>query len=117
MRQELAVARLVELPIEVDRALGEQRPQDGERLLEARDPVVERRAQRRELGLVPARAEAQHQAPARDLVDGRRLLREHERVVERRGGNEGADRDAAQRRGGRPAPTPGPASAPELSSE
>ena len=55
-RQELAVAGLVEPPVEVDLALVEQRPDDRERLLEPVDPVVEREAERPELRLVPAGA-------------------------------------------------------------
>ena len=56
-------------------ALAVQQPADDlERLLEARDAVVERDPERAELRLVPARAERQHEAAAADLVEGRRHL-------------------------------------------
>ena len=58
-RQQLAVARLVEAPVEVDGAVLQQRPDDRERLLEPVDAVVEREAEGAELGLVPAGAEAE----------------------------------------------------------
>src|SRR5215211_4940211 len=59
----------------------EQAAHDRERLLEARDPVVVRNPERAELGLVPARAEAEHEAPAADLVDRRGHLRDQPRRV------------------------------------
>ena len=71
----------------------EQRPDDGERLLEARDAVVERGAEGRELHVVPARAEPQDEPAAGDLVDRGRLLREHERRVERGRGDQRSQRD------------------------
>ena len=66
-RQELAVAGLVEAPVEVDGALAQERPDDRERLLEAVDAVVEREAEGPELGLVPAGAQAEHEAAAADI--------------------------------------------------
>src|SRR5215211_3388209 len=48
---------------------GEEAADDLERLLEARDPVVERDPERPELRLVPAGAKAEDEAAAGDLVD------------------------------------------------
>src|SRR6185503_17926725 len=70
-RQQLAVARLVELPVEVDGALTQEGADDGERLLEPIDAVIEREAERAELRVVPAGAETEDQAAATDLVDRR----------------------------------------------
>ena len=68
-RQELAVARLVPAPVEVDGTVAQERPDDRERLLEPVDAVVVREAEGAELGLVPAGAEAEDEAAAADLVD------------------------------------------------
>ena len=91
-----AVARLVEAPVEVDRAVLQQRPDDRERLLEPVDAMVERDAERPELGLVPAGAEAEDQPAAADLVDRRGLLGEDGGVVERRAGDQRPELDAAR---------------------
>ena len=58
------------------------RTDDLERLLEPADAVVERVAERRVLGLVPAAAEAEDQPAAGDFVGGRRHLREQARRPE-----------------------------------
>src|SRR6185503_1302063 len=55
VRQELAVAGLEEPSVKVDRTIAQERADDGERLLEARDAVIEREAEGAELGIVPAR--------------------------------------------------------------
>ena len=90
-RQQLRVARGVELALEVDVPVAQQRPDDRERLLEPADAVVEGRAEGGELDRVPAGADAQHEPAAGDLVDGRGLLGEHERRVERGRRHERAD--------------------------
>ena len=59
--------------------------------------MVEREAERPELGLVPARPEPEHEPAAGDLVDRRGLLREHGRVVEARAGDERPDGDGRRR--------------------
>src|SRR5204862_6539215 len=91
--QQLAVACLVEAPVEVDRAVPEQRPDDRERLVETGDPLLEREAEGPELDVVPARAEPEDEAATRDLVDRRRLLREQGGIVEAGAGDERSDRD------------------------
>src|SRR5258706_1976710 len=101
LRQQLAVARLEELPVEVDGAVAEQRPDDRERLLEPRDAMVEGEAERGELGLVPARAQAEDQPSPADLVHGRSELGEHGRRMERRRRHERAEPDAGRARGDR----------------
>ena len=98
-RQELAVAGLVVRAVEVDRPVAEQRPDDRERLLEPVDPMVEREAERAELGLVPAGPEAEDEPAAADLVDRGRLLGQHRRVVEARARHERPELDP-RRRGG-----------------
>ena len=82
--QQLAVAGLVELPVEVDRPVAQQRPDDREGLLEPAHEAVVREAEGPELGLVPAGTQAEDQAAATDLVHGGGKLREHGRSVERR---------------------------------
>ena len=113
-RQQLGVARLVEAPVEVDRAILQQCPDDRERLLEPVDAMVERDAEGAELGLVPAGAQAEDQPAAADLVDRRGLLGEDSRVVERRAGDQRAELDAVgdrsdrgENRPGLPRPTRG----------
>ncbi len=98
-RQQLAVAGLVEPPLEVDRAVVQQRPDDREGLLESVDPVIEREAERPELGLVPAGAQAEDQAAAADLVDRAGLLGEERRVVEVRARDERPELDPGRGRG------------------
>ena len=96
-RQQLAVAGLVPAPVEVDRPVAQEAADDRERLLEAIDAVVERVAVGAELGLVPARPEAQHEAAAAQLVDRRGLLGEQRRVVEVRAGDERPELDPRRR--------------------
>ena len=62
-------------PWNVTRSPRSERQDDLEDLLEPADAVVERVAEGRVLGLVPARPEAEDQAAVRDLVDRRRHLR------------------------------------------
>ena len=70
--------------MEVDPALANQGTDDRERLLEPGDAVVEGEAERGVLALVPSGAEAEHEAPAGDPVDGRGHLGQHRRRVEAR---------------------------------
>ena len=96
-RQQLAVAGLVPAPVEVDRPVAQEAADDRERLLETIDAMVERVAIGAELGLVPARPEAQHEAPAAQLVDRGGLLGEQRRVVEVRAGDERPELDPRRR--------------------
>src|SRR5439155_13808398 len=66
--QELAVARFVELPGEVDVAVAKQRADDRERFLEPGDAAVEREAERSIFRLVPSRAEPEDEPPAAHLA-------------------------------------------------
>jgi hypothetical protein len=68
-RAQLALARLVIAAREVDLPLPQQGADDGEGLLEAAGAVVERVAEGAILPLVPARADAEDEPPAADLVD------------------------------------------------
>ena len=76
------VVDVVEPPVERHPLAADERRDDLERLLEPPDAVVERVAEGRVLGLVPARAEAEDQAAVRDLVDRRRHLRGQRRRPE-----------------------------------
>ncbi|MFN8539565.1 MAG: hypothetical protein U0232_19055 [Thermomicrobiales bacterium] len=67
-RAQDAVGRLVVAPVEIDRALAQQRGDDLDRLLEPADPMIERVAEHGVLGLPVARAEAEDEAPIGDLV-------------------------------------------------
>ena len=78
-RLQLAVARLVELPVEVDPALLEQRPHDVNASSNRATRWSNGEVERTKLGLVPARAHAEDQAAAGDLVDSAGELREHRR--------------------------------------
>src|SRR2546421_12171692 len=100
-RPQLAVAGAVVRALEVDGAFLEQCPDDRERLLEAIDPVVERDTKGAELGLVPAGAEPQDEAPTADLVERVGLLGEDGRVVECRARDERAQPDRRGRGGDR----------------
>src|SRR5207245_490714 len=98
----------VVLALESHSLLAQQAMHDLQLLGEARHPLARGRevdAVRLVLALHPARADAELDAPARDLVRGRRLTREHRRVAEGDGRDEGAeaearrpDRERAQRR-------------------
>jgi hypothetical protein len=96
-RQQLTVARLEVPPIEVDGPLAQERGDDRERFLEAIDAVVEREAEGVEFDLVPARAQAEHEAATTDLIDRRRLLGQQCRVVEAGAGHERTDLHARGR--------------------
>ena len=100
-RQELAVAHLVPASVEVDGAFAQERADDRERLLEAVDAVVVRVAVGAELGLVPARAEAEDEPAATQLVDRGGLLGEQRRVVEVGAGDERPELDPRRRGGDR----------------
>ena len=90
-RQQHGVLGLPEASRERDALAREQPAHDRERLLEARDAVVVRDPERPVLLLVPAGAEAEHEAAAADLVDRRRHLRDQARRVEARAGDERAE--------------------------
>ena len=92
-REQLAVARLVPLPVEVDGTVAQERPDDRERLLELVDAVVEREAERAELRLVPAGTQPEDEPSAADLVDRGSLLGQQGRVVEVRAGDEWPELD------------------------
>ena len=77
---------------------GQRAADDLERLLEARHPLVVRDAERVELALVPARAEAEHEPPAADLVDRRGHLGDQPRRVKADAGHQRADRHARRDR-------------------
>ena len=68
-RRELAVARGVELALEVDTTLAQQRHDDPQRLLEPGDRALDRDAEPPELAPVVAGAQAGDQPAAADLVD------------------------------------------------
>jgi len=86
---------------------GEQSADDRERLVEARDVVVERQAERAELLLVPPGAEGSNKPTAAQFVDGSRLPGEDSRRVECGARDERADldvlRDSREPRERRPA--------------
>ena len=73
---------VVPVAVEVDLAVAEQGPDDGERLLEPADTVVVCEAECVVLATVPPGTEPEDQTTARDRVDGRRLLGQHRRCVE-----------------------------------
>ena len=72
----------------------EEPPDDLERLLEARDEVVEREPERTELRLVPPRSDSEDEPAARDLVDRGRQAREHAGRVKRGRRHERAETDS-----------------------
>jgi hypothetical protein len=72
----------------------EERPDDLQRLGEALDAMVEGDPECVVLGLVPARAEREHQPAAGQLVDRRSRARQQPRAAERGAGDERPDRDA-----------------------
>jgi hypothetical protein len=96
VRQQLAVAGAEVGSLEVDRAVPQQAADDREGFLEAVDPVVERHAERAELGLVPAGPDAEHEPATRDLVDRVGLLGQDRRVVEAEAGDERPELDPAR---------------------
>ncbi len=86
-----------QLPVEVDGTVAQERPDDRERLLEPVDAVVVRVAEGAELRLVPARAQAEDEPPAADLVDRGGLLGQQRGVVEVRAGDQWPELDAGRR--------------------
>src|SRR5206468_11061431 len=72
---------------------------DLQRLLEARHAPIERQPERAELDLVPARAEADAQAAAADLVDRGGGAREQRRLMERGARDERPELDPRRHRG------------------
>ena len=66
-------------PSEVDRAVAKQRSNDRERLFESTHSVVERKPESTVFALVPPSTDTVHEPSTGDLVNGRRLLREHRR--------------------------------------
>ena len=87
-REEHGVLDRDERTRETDLVAGEQSADDLERLGEPRYAPVEGKAERAELGLVPACADAEDESSARDLVDRRRGARQDPRRVERGRGHE-----------------------------
>ena len=87
-RQQDGVVGVLELTVERDVLPGEQPPHDLEGLLEPGDGAVERKAERAELRLVPSSTEAEHKAPARDLVDRCRHPRDQAGRMKRGGRDE-----------------------------
>src|SRR5947209_3844347 len=100
-RNQLAVARGVVLAGEIDLAVAEQRTDDLQRLFESTYAVVEGKAEGIELGLMPAGAEAQREAPATDFVQGGGHLGHERRVAELAAGYQRAKLDALRRFGQR----------------
>ena len=78
------VIDVVVVAVEVDAVVGPQLAQQPQPLLEARDPLLERHAERLVLGLHVAEPEADVEPALADDVERRELLGEHHRVVERR---------------------------------
>ena len=72
----------------------EQAPDDLERLREPRHATLDRQPEDRVLDLDRAGAEPEHEAPARDLVDGRGHLRDEPGRMEARARDERAEPDA-----------------------
>ena len=80
--------------VKVDPPIPQQAANDGERLFEAGHTMVIREPERAVLPFVPARAEAEDQPPARNGVDGRRLLGKHRRRMKARRRDEWSKLDA-----------------------
>ena len=115
-RQQDGVVGLPEAARERDPLAVQQAAHDRERLLEARHAMVVRDPEGAELLLVPAGAEAEHEAPAADLVDRRGHLRDQARRVEAGAGDErtephplGRGGEGGQQRPRLPGPALGPA--------
>ncbi len=92
------IAETVGGPVVVEALPGPRANDDLDLLGEQREPlprVEEREAVGLVLALVPARAHADVDAPARDVVDGRRHAGEHARMAEGRRRDERAEADAA----------------------
>ncbi len=82
LRHEHGVVRREVAAFEGDALAVEQPADDRERLLEPRYPTVHREPEDAVLRLDRAGAEAEDEATAGDLVDGRRHLRDQPRRVE-----------------------------------
>ena len=94
---DLAVSSRVETPLEVHVPLSEQGGDDLQCFLQPPHPPVERIAECTILRLVPARADAQHEAACAHLIQSDRHLREQGRVAEAVAGHEGAQLNAPRR--------------------
>jgi hypothetical protein len=88
-------------PVERHALAREQAADDLECFLEPSDLVVERNAERPELGLVPTGAEAEDEPAAGHLVDRRRHACDEPGPVKRRRRDERTERHALGRRGER----------------
>ena len=97
-RQEHRVLDAVVLALERDALTRDEPAHDLERLLEAPDAPVERNAERAELRLVPAGAQAEDEPAAGDLVDRRRHARDQAGRVERGRRHQRAELHALRRR-------------------
>jgi hypothetical protein len=93
------ILRRVELALPGRLALPQQRVDDANRILEARDAVVEWQTELVELRLVPSRAEPEDEASPADVVDRLGHLRDHAGVAEAGAGDERADGDVRHARG------------------
>jgi len=113
-REEDGALDAVEPPLERHALAREQPRDDRERLLEPGHLPVGGEAERLELGVVPARAEAEAEAAAGDLVDPGRHPCEEPRRVERGRGDERPELDALRGRGQRGEQRPGVPRAPFL---
>jgi ATPase subunit of ABC transporter with duplicated ATPase domains len=87
----LAVERLVVLPREIDVPVPQHRYEDLHGLFETARAMIEGHAERLVLRLVPARADAQDQAPVAHLVEGGGHLRQDRRIAEGIAEHQGAD--------------------------
>jgi len=90
-RHVLAVPRLVVLPSEIDVPVPQHRYEDLHGLFETARAMIEGQPERLVLRLVPARADAQDQAPVAHLVEGGGHLREDRRITEGIAEHQGAD--------------------------
>ena len=100
-------------PVEVRLPIVEHRGDDPQALLERVETALERHAERRELGLVPAGAQAEDEPPTADLVERLGHLREQRRVPQRHRRDVGAEPDPRhgdgerrEQRHGFPGPAP-----------
>ena len=87
------VPRPPQRPVEVRVAVVEHRGDDPQALLERVEATLEGHAERGELGLVPAGAQAEDESPAADLVERLGHLREQGRVPQRHSRDVGAEPD------------------------
>ena len=96
-----AVGDVVELAVEVDRPLGQQRADDGEGLLESAHATVVRESECLVLAFVPTGAEPEDQPALRNGVHRGSHLGQHRRGVKAGRGNERTEFDTARRGGER----------------